>query len=240
MKIWPQNTSIDTCFHLLLTTVSPLQTVLDRPGVTHEFCNRQAIIILKNDGFASYADLLAKYRRELDLGVYWADKGWKNIHHYLDPLTGKGLWQFANAVVTFESYYRAALAAGWRRDPARAAFFLGAAAHLVQDLCVPHHARARLFDGHKQYETWVEERREHYSIANCGLYSEGLPAASLLLANARIAADFLDWTGPESSETERRQATEVLLALAQRTTAGLLWHFAEAIKATGPLDRAVA
>jgi phospholipase C len=222
----------ETCLHLFLAAVSPLQGVLDRPGVTHEFCNQQALEILRADGFTRYADFLQQFRQELNRGVYWADKGWKNIHHYYVPGSGRGLWQFAGAIDQFAAYYRLALHTLRRGDLSKAAFLVGAAAHLVQDLCVPHHARAKMFDGHKQYESWAAEQCADYAVASQGVYSEGRPAYCLLEANAAAAADFLDAVNHEGDEAGYRRATAVLLPLAQRTTAGLLWRFAdEAAKA---------
>lgn len=227
MKTSPPTAPMNSCLRYFLTAMSPLQTVLDRPGLTHELCIRQGLAILGNDGLSHHADFFRQYRTELILGVYWADKGWKNIHHYFDPGAGKGLWQFANAITTFEFYYRLALAAGRSRDLAKAAFLLGAAAHLMQDLCVPQHARAKLFDGHKHFEGWVQERRDRYAVAAGGVYHEGRPVTSLLLANACTAADYFDWVKTEGDESRFHQATGPLLALAQRTTSGLLWHFAD-------------
>jgi phospholipase C len=65
--------------------------------------------ILRSDGFDRYADFLQGYSRELNLGVVWADKGWKNAHHYFNPVTGRGLWNFADAMSVFELYYQTAL-----------------------------------------------------------------------------------------------------------------------------------
>ncbi len=226
MKHAPEIIFGEACLHIFLTAVSPLQGMLDRPGVTHEFCNRQALQILRSDGFTSYADFLQQFQRELNLGVYWADKGWKNIHHYFEPGSGKGLWHFANALDQFEAYYRLALTALRQTDPRKAVFWIGAAAHLVQDLCVPHHARAKMLDGHKQYETWAEKCCSRYAVNAQGVYGEGRAACSLLVANAVVAADFFDMVVRENDETSYHKATAVLLPLAQRTTAGLLRHFA--------------
>ncbi len=217
----------ETCLHLFLVAVSPLQGMLDRPGITHEFCNTQALQILRNDGFTRYTEYLQQFKREINLGVYWADKGWKNIHHYYEPRSGRGLWHFAGAIDQFAAYYRLALHTLRRGDHSKAAFLIGAAAHLVQDLCVPHHARGKLFDGHKQYESWAEANCADYAVSLQGLYGQGRPAFSLLEANAAIAADFLDAVKLEGDEAGYRRATSVLLPLAQRTTAGLLWRFAE-------------
>jgi phospholipase C len=221
----------ESCVNLILATMSPLQGIIDRPGLTHEFCNRQALSILRNDGFTQYADFFMRYLPELNLGVYWADKGWKNVHHYFEPCTGKGLWQFTHAIDNFNLYYQTALSTLEQYDFKKAAFFLGAAAHLVQDLCVPHHARAKLFCGHKQYEGWVQQRCTEYAVVSQGTYSEGRPAPSLIMSNAHTAADFFDWVKYEGDETCFEKATPTLLSLAQRTTAGLFWQFAtEAVK----------
>lgn len=241
MNTTGKTSASEICLHLLLTAISPLQGMLDRPGITHEFCNRQALHILRSDGFARYADFLQLFRQEIDCGVYWADQGWKNVHHYFEPTSGKGLWHFASARHEFAVYYRMAVFSLRRADLRRAAFLLGAAAHLVQDMCVPHHARAKMLDGHKQYETWVEKRFNRYAVNSRGVYGEGRAACSLLVANAVVAADFFDSVRREDDEASYHRTTEILLPLAQRTTAGLLWHFAnEAVKAGIDMTTAVA
>lgn len=225
--------SAEDCFHLVLIAMSPLQKIFDRPGLTHEFCNQQALSILRNDGFSNYADLLHPYMAELNLGVYWADKDWKNVHHYFEPCTGKGLWQFTNAVDNFNMYYELALRATKLHNFKKAVFFLGAASHLVQDLCVPHHAKAKLLSGHKAYEGWAQERYDKYAAQTQGFYNEGRPAASLLVSNAYMAADFFDWVKHDGDYTLYDKATSVLLPQAQRTTAGLFRHFASQLVALG-------
>ena len=219
----------ETGLNLLLITVSPLQSLIDRPGLTHQFCNRQALHILRNDGFTHHADFFANYLTELNFGVLWADKDWKNIHHYFEPYSGKGLWQFANAIDNFNLYYEMASSTADRRDFKKAAFFLGAAAHLGQDLCVPHHARAKLFCGHSQYESWVQQHYAEYAVVSGGIYLEDQPPSFLLLYNANLAADFLPWLTPKNGETYFASTTAALLTIAQRTTAGLFWQFARQI-----------
>ena len=130
---------------LVLTAISPLQRLFDPPGITHEFYNHQALTILQNDGFELDAQFLTTYITELNAGVYWADKGWRNVSHYFEPLSGKGLWQFATAIETFHSYYQQGINSMSRKNYPHAVFLLGAAAHLMQDLCVPHHTRSKLF-----------------------------------------------------------------------------------------------
>lgn len=209
---------------LLLAAVSPFQNLFDTPSVTHEFINRQALTILRRDGYLRCADFFEQYINELNAGVYWADKGWKNISHYFEPGTGKGLWQFPTALDDFSGYLQVALAGAWRGDIRKSAFFLGAAAHLVQDLCVPHHARAKLFSGHKEYESWVKENFTAYAANNNGLYSKTAIPHDLLVDNAAVAADLLDWV-IEENYTLFHAATAILLPRAQQATAGLLERF---------------
>ena len=222
-----KTTSMESCIHMMLAAVSPLQKVLDKPGFTHEVCNRQALIILKNDGLEKYAELLAPFEVDLNLGVYWADKDWKNINHYFEPSTRRGLWNFNNAVDTFEMYYQHSLQYLRQYDIKKSIFYLGAAAHLLQDLCVPHHARAKLLNGHKAYELWAQSRCHDYAVTRDGLYREGEAPALLSIKNAEISADFFDWVCYEGDEIFYDKVTSKLLPLAQRSTAGLFLNYGQ-------------
>ena len=207
---------------LLLNTMSPLQNILDTPGIAHEFINRQALSILRADGFGPGADFLELLLPELTAGVFWADEGWKNIHHYFNPASGKGLWNFDTAPADYLSYLHAADVWAAHRNWRRSVFFLGAAAHLLQDLCVPHHARGRLFSGHKEYESWAALNHRQYTVSDLGLYH--LDESRLLRNNAEIAAELLEWVLETSRETYGN-ASQIVLPLAQRSTAGLFFHF---------------
>lgn len=209
---------------LLLTAVSPLQGLFDQPSKTHEFLNRQAIIILSRDGLESNACFIQHYLSELNAGIYWADKGWKNVSHYYEPLTGKGLWYFANALDVFSAYFTAAIKSARQLDFAKSVFLLGAAAHLLQDVCVPHHARAKLFSGHKEYENWVKANHTAFSVETQGIYIAHKDPLPLLVNNATAAADFLDWV-TEENHTRFHTVSTHLLPLAQQSTAGLFEHF---------------
>lgn len=209
---------------LLLTAISPFQGLFDRPSITHEFLNRQAITILHNDGLENYSCFLKHFLPELNAGVYWADKGWKNTSHYYEPMTGKGLWQFATALDVFSSYYEMALKNASQNDFAQSVFFLGAAAHLLQDVCVPHHARAKLFAGHKEYENWVKINHTEFASERQGIYIATATPYELLINNAAAAADYLEWV-TEENHTRFHTVTDCLLPHAQRSTAGLFACF---------------
>jgi hypothetical protein len=74
-----------------------------------EVINRAVAGSTAQDGFNNQAHFLEQYIDELNAGVYWADKGWKNISHYFVPGSGKGLWQFNNALRDFKYYYYSSL-----------------------------------------------------------------------------------------------------------------------------------
>lgn len=223
---------------IVLATASPLQSYLDRPGRTHGFCNSQAVKVMKQDGLEEEAALFKLWLPRLNAGAYWADQGWKNINHYYDPVTGNGLWKFTPATDEFAQYWHQAEKAIRDNDLVKSFFFLGAAAHLVQDLCVPHHARAKMLDGHKQYEAWAQANRNVYAVAAGGIY-EPANVYQLVAYNAAIAADCLSWVNTEGTESTYHSATAILLPLAQRTTAGLFQHFAALVNKMTMLDAGV-
>jgi phospholipase C len=209
----------------VLAVAGPFQKIFDSPGVTHEFCNNQAITILQRDGLSQAANFLMKFRHELNYGVYWADRGWKNSGHYM--FEGKGLWRFPNALEMFDLYFHQAAKHVYAGNPRQAMIYLGAAAHLVQDMCVPHHSRGKLFAGHRQYENWVKQRYSEYGIGSGGVYQEGAAARKFILGNAAVSADLMEWVDVDGREEDYRKATEIVLPLAQQTTAGLFSAFYE-------------
>lgn len=210
---------------MLIKATGPIQGLLDSPGLTHEFCNAQSINILRYDGHERYASILQRYLKQLNTGVFWADRGWKNVSHYLVADTKKGLWEFSNAITECLSYYTRATKHAKAGELMKGMFFLGAAAHLVQDLCVPHHARGKLFNGHREFEAWAETYRYLFRADGSAIYKPDVPVQQWLIHNASVAADWLSNTTESSAEAQYRDATRCLLPLAQRSTAGFFHHF---------------
>lgn len=223
------NASLVCGVKLLLTTASPFQSFIDKPCFTHEFCNAQALCILESDGYFDCAGFYSRYTAELNAGVVWADQGWKNVNHYFQPDSRTGLWVFSSAIEQFSAYMNHATRSMRRNNLPKACFLLGAAAHLLQDLCVPHHARGRVFDGHAQFEEWVREHRNSFAVYGKGKYQQGVPTNRLALDNAIVSADLLDWVSNEGDATMYKRAATILLPLAQRTTAGLFLKFYNSI-----------
>lgn len=209
---------------LLMAAADPLQSLVVRgEGETHLYCSRQAMRLLEKDGLVGEVFLLRRYWAFLARGIVWADRGWKFLSHYLDPYTGKGLggcWPSASEEC--EDYFWRAVSCWRRGDKERAFFYLGAAVHLVQDLCVPYHACGVAFGGHQRYESWVRRRYHQFCAEASGYYQVGSQPGDWVFANARLARKFYPQV---CREEEYPAVTAVLLDHAQRTTAGFLAFF---------------
>ncbi|MCL6448246.1 MAG: zinc dependent phospholipase C family protein [Armatimonadetes bacterium] len=208
----------------ILVLGDPIYGLVDSKGITHLFCNEQAIVILSEDGFCQEADLLRKNLEAINQGTCWADRGWKCLAHYLDPDTQKGLGPWPSAAREGNSYFEQALML-WKQGRQTGAFFyLGAVLHLIQDLCVPHHANGVAFDGHQNLEKWARENRHAFQVKSNGLYGLAGEPEQWIYNNARVAKRFYrpDLMG---NREFLHYAVGLLLPLAQRTTAGFMQYF---------------
>lgn len=207
----------------ILAFAHPLQVLVAKNrGETHLFCNRQALIILENDGLAHMAEVLCRHWTALAAGTLWADQGWKFLSHYFNPRTGKGFSFFPPAAQECEGFFHQAVKKWRMGEREQALFYLGAATHLVQDLCVPYHACGVAFDGHQRYESWVRENHYLFKVEKGGYYQVAFKPGDWLYANASLAREYYPRI---CKEQEYPNLTAILLDLAQRTTAGFWAYF---------------
>ncbi len=210
---------------LILAVAGPAQRLVHKPAMTHIFCIHQANTILQKDGHVEFSEILERYLPDLDKGVVWADKGFKNLSHFFNPISFKGLPTWTNAISECNLYWNQSIT-NWRnRNYEKAFFYLGAALHLVQDLCEPHHAMGILLDGHKTYEDWVEAKRENYSVELGGIYGLGKSPSDWIKSNATLAIRNYHLVRANSSDKNFHQATSILLPRTQQVTAGFLHHY---------------
>jgi phospholipase C len=168
---------------------------------------------------------LNTYLEQINAGASWADQGWKNVAHFFDPVTEQGLRGWPDATVEFMDYL--ANARTWLQQLhfPQAFFYLGAATHLVQDMCVPFHSRRLVLAGHHDYEKWVERNVEDYLVFKGGLYKESVEdPREWIIDNARSSYDWFALV-ESSSRKGYQAATNHLLSLTQRTTAGFFHYF---------------
>lgn len=211
---------------LALAVVSPVSRLWSKPSPTHDFINEQALKILEADGRGEVAALLRPHVAHLQQGCAWADGGSRNVTHMYDPVRGRGMRGWPDAVSVCTEFFNQAVNEWLRGQRESAVFYLGAACHLVQDLCVPHHAACRLLDGHREFERLARARRRHHAVRSGGLYGLAREAGGWVIENARVARTYLALADSRATGAMKEVALSVLLPRAQQTTAGFLAFFA--------------
>jgi len=202
----------------------------DKKGLleTHELAFQQAQIILRNDGYKRIADFLGEtdnirgdtYLNTLKRGSADNDDPtvWNgSINHFMHPINHAkydGFWEFV-----LEPSYQAAQFCEYLFSDARvswgdgstdqqisdAMYSLGWAAHMVQDLCVPHHSFGTgggpVYSAHTSYEDWVSDNDQNYLVDSGGIYYSDLPPATSIYQPAHFAegpGKFVDYNAHES------------------------------------------
>lgn len=211
---------------LLLTAAAPFQGFIAPISATHSFINRQALAILAADGHQDEAGWLLRQIDALCEGGDWADIGWKNVGHMYDPTTGQGFKGWPSAPQMLRQYWDLARRHQAEGNDPQTAFYLGAAVHLVQDLCVPHHAAATVWQGHREFETWAARYRHRFAVHAGGLYNLADTPEGWVMANADYTR--AHWSHCLIANLGRPlllAAVGDLLPRAQRTTAGFIAYF---------------
>ncbi|MCL6559683.1 MAG: zinc dependent phospholipase C family protein [Firmicutes bacterium] len=216
----------------VLAAGTPIHLIVAGKGDTHAFINRQAVQILQRDGFRHQAAILKKNLEIINKGVMSADQGWKCFAHYCHPHEKNGLKPWPDAATECHYLFERALSKWRKGNKTKAFFLLGAAVHLVHDLCVPHHARGIAFGGHQVYEKWVRERCNEFAVAEGGIYNVHEDPSQWVLHNSKIAWEYFPYVSLANVMTSYRMATGVLLPLAQRTTAGFFEFFLKTANGT--------
>jgi phospholipase C len=207
---------------LLLASAGPLQYFLDTPGVTHVHCLKQAYLTLKNDGKEDVLRLFDAHHSTLTKGLYWADRGWKNVNHFYSHPDKQGIIGWPGATAECQYYFNKAFGF-FPKNVNKGMFFLGAALHLVQDMCVPHHSLGILFDGHREFETWATQNWSKFPAAN-GLYLPFTHPAQWIDYNAGISGLLYPLVSLDAgcSEESYAKASKTLIPLTIATSAGFL------------------
>jgi len=152
-------------------------------NATHQFIFEQARTILRNDGYVSYEEFLDSVEpfsglTYLAIMIKGSDENDALIaarEHYLDPMDHKGLLLLGSyqksAGTLCQERFNEAVAQWQNGNYYNAMYNLGWAAHLVQDVCVPHHAWTTYSNWHSEYEDWVKNNGYLYAVSSGGTYS---------------------------------------------------------------------
>jgi phospholipase C len=212
----------------VVKAVNPLKKkVIKTECIVHKFINNQAIKILKNDGYDEIYIKLSKYIDNLNEGVVWADQDFKSSSHFFNPNSKRGLYGNGNARIECISYYNAAIKEYFKGDIKTSMFYLGAACHLIQDLTIPQHANIELLHNHRAYENWVikmHSKQQKFKVEKGGIYLKSID--DYIYLNTRKALEtHKKYSCIKNEHIRFNKITSVVLIMAQKTTAGLMYNF---------------
>lgn len=197
----------------------------------HVFINNQAIEILKNDGYLEDYTFYNQYRKSLNEGAVWADQDFRSREHFYNPYTHKGLYGCKSSKQRFTNYYQCALVHWDGGDKEKALFYLGAAVHLIQDATIPQHGSVNLLKSHRKFEQWiigVHDNFTHYAITSEGIYLKS--AYDYIDSNSKCAIHAYRRYSPIKNDADKYfKIANIILPLAQKSTAGCLHNFYQAI-----------
>ena len=207
----------------LLAPIGPFQPFVDAPSETHVYCLQQTYDVLCRDGKEHVADYFRPYDSWLRKGLLWADSGWKNICHYFFDSTKQGVLHWPGADAECQYYFNKAVVTYPENMP-KGMFYLGAALHLIQDMCVPHHAVGVVFDGHQEFEKWVGDNLHNFATKRSGLYMPFLHPSQWIRYNVAKSAPYYPFVSQKKgcSEGSYFEAAGKLLQHTVYSTAGFL------------------
>lgn len=215
-------------YRSIVKAVNPLKKkVIKTECIVHKFINNQAIEILKNDGYDDIYNKLSKYIISINEGVVWADQDFKSSNHFYNPNSNKGMYGSSNAKVECISYYKRAIKEYFHGDIETSMFYLGAACHLVQDLTIPQHANIELLHNHRAYENWVikmHNKQQQFKVKKGGIYLKSIESYIYLNANKALET-YKKYSSVKNEHMRFHKTTSIVLIMAQKTTAGLMYNF---------------
>ena len=202
----------------------------DSKGVldTHEMAFQQGQIILRNDGYERIADFLSEtdniwgksFLNTMKRGSADNDDPtvWNgSINHFMHPMNHAeydGFWEFvlepSYQAAQFCSYKFSDALVSWGdgstdQKLSDAMYSLGWAAHMVQDLCVAHHAFGTgggpVYSAHTSYEDWVSDNDHNYLVESGGIYYSDLPPTTKIYQPVHFEegpGKFVDYNAHES------------------------------------------
>lgn len=221
-------------FKYTMKAINPIKkAVMTTECFVHKAINIQALLILKNDNNTEQYELFLDYINDINLGVVWADQDFRSSGHFYNPFKDKGLYGNTNALTLAKNYYAFAISFWNSNDIIKAMFFLGAAAHLVQDMTVPQHANVKLLKEHHKFEKFVRDTfydTPDYFVENKGCYLRNIE--DFITHNSVCAIKVNKILSNIEDEDDRFSAlSKYTLPLAQRTTAGLFMMFYKDVQA---------
>ena len=124
----------------------------------HLFIQNSALDVLKEEGYDKQVQFYKNFESYINKGLVWADQDFKSYFHFYNPQEQRGMYgHTTNAMTLANTYYKNALHFISKDDYVNGMAYFGAMCHVIQDVTIPQHAKRKLLDSHKQFETYVKE-----------------------------------------------------------------------------------
>lgn len=212
----------------ILVAVNPIKKKVKKTDcLVHQYLNREAIKLLKENKFEKQSKYFEHYKECLNKGVVWADQDFKSSNHFYNVREQKGLYGFSNALNEGKKYYKKALGYAKAGDEKDAIFYLGAACHLIQDTTVPQHVNNKLLKEHRTFEVWIVKRvKEHYyefkkdTIIRYDNFDDYIKNNAIKVNKIYLKNCFI-----QDKNKKYMKISPLILNQARRTTAGVLMMF---------------
>ncbi|SMP43530.1 hypothetical protein [Anoxynatronum buryatiense] len=186
----------------------------------HRCCSEYAPALLAGSGHRYLAELLPSFMSFIHQGSQWTDQGLRNLSHFYHPLQHSGLPGVHHAADELTNNLNIMDEAFKERHAQRYFFHLGIVLHLIQDLCVPHHAIGCLLQGHHHYESWASNHFQAF-IPRRLIAVKGRHPLEILESNALRALSH-EMLLHQPTEEQMKRSTAELLPRAFHSTAAVL------------------
>lgn len=194
----------------------------------HLFIQDSALDVLKEQGYEKEVQFFNNFKPYMERGLVWADQDFKSYFHFYNPKEKRGMYGNSdNAMTLANTYYKNALHFISKNDYINGMAYFGALCHIIQDVTIPQHAKGKLLDNHKQFETYVKlnyKKVKRFKSKDSPLLYKNVN--DYIENNARSALNF-DYMYKNINDNKSKFYLVAFnaLNLAQRSTAGCMLMF---------------
>ena len=209
--------------------INPIKKkIINTDCEVHLFIQKSALDVLRDEGYEKQFQFFNNFEKYINKGLVWADQDFKSYFHFYNPNDKRGMYGHnANAMTLANAYYRSALNFISKDDYANGMAYFGAMCHIIQDVTIPQHAKRKLLDSHKQFETYVKlnyKKIKRFKTKEGPLVYDNI--SDYVESNARSALNF-DYMYKDINDYKTKFYLIAFnaLNLSQRSTAGCMLMF---------------
>ena len=194
----------------------------------HLFIQSSALEVLRKEKYYKQAQFYENFGAYMNKGLIWADQDFKSYFHFYNPEDKRGMYgHTTNAMTLANTYYKNALYFINKNDYKNGMAYFGAMCHIIQDVTIPQHAKRKLLDSHRQFETYVKlnyRKIKRFKTKEGPLLYNSV--SDYINFNSRSALNFdYMYKGISDDKIKFYLVAFNALNLAQRSTAGCMLMF---------------